>query len=69
MPPEPRVSSLRDLADYIADNAHRIPVRHGGETLYLSELPAPEAMKFMALYVRRGALPTVADKEDPHAAA
>jgi hypothetical protein len=69
MPPEPaaRVSSLRDLADFIADNAHRIPISYEqGRRVFLKDLPTPAALKTMARLVSRGAVPPIV--EDHHAA-
>lgn len=51
MPREP--SSLRDLADYVVDNADNITVN--GKPL--SKMSAKKAMKHMADIVRSGRLP------------
>jgi hypothetical protein len=52
MPREPR--SLRDLADYVADNADRITV-DGGKPL--SKLSTKKALRHMAAIVRSGRMP------------
>jgi hypothetical protein len=56
-----KVSSLRDVADYIADNANRIPVSYAGKVQFLNELPADAALLFMAEQVRAGKIPHVSE--------
>jgi len=56
MPPrEP--SSLRDLAEYVAENADRIVVGNNGRGTRLSDLPTKDALKCMADIVRSGRMP------------
>ena len=60
VPREPR--SLRDLADYVADNADRITV----EGRPLSKLSTKRALQHMAAIVRSGRMPAPPPSTSPY---